>query len=71
VEFEIFNSFFPFRIPQSAFRISIARPVQEMRRALSFFAPPRQWRNFRAGQRLLGEKEEKLAGSGLLNKKIG
>jgi hypothetical protein len=31
VEFGIFISFFPFRIPQSAFRISIARPAQEMR----------------------------------------
>jgi hypothetical protein len=32
----IFTSFFPFRIPQSAFRIQIARPVQEMRCALVF-----------------------------------
>jgi hypothetical protein len=33
VEFGIFTSFFPFRIPHSAFRISIARPDQEVRRA--------------------------------------
>jgi hypothetical protein len=31
VEFGNFTSFFPFRIPHSAFRISIARPAQKMR----------------------------------------
>jgi hypothetical protein len=36
VEFGIFTSFFPFRIPHSTFRISIARPVQEMRVASWF-----------------------------------
>ena len=36
VEFGIFASFFPFRIPQSEFRISIARPAQEMRVASWF-----------------------------------
>jgi len=33
VEFGILCRFFPFRIPQSAFSILIARPVQEMMRA--------------------------------------
>jgi hypothetical protein len=36
VEFGIYTSFFPFRIPQSAFRIQIARPPQKMRRASWF-----------------------------------
>jgi hypothetical protein len=36
-EFGIFTSFFQFRIPQSAFRISIARPFQEMKDASWFF----------------------------------
>jgi hypothetical protein len=34
---EFLGSFLPFRIPHSTFRISIARPAQEMRGASCFF----------------------------------
>ena len=61
VEFGIFTSFFPFRIPQSAFRNLYARPAQKMRRALWFLRatpllPGRATPDIQFLFRLLGEK---------------
>jgi hypothetical protein len=61
VEFGNFTSFFPFRIPHSAFRISIARPAQEMRVASWFLRvtpllPGRAMPGIQSIFRPLGEK---------------
>ena len=75
-EFGMWNSEFLLLFFHSAFRTlhsSFQLPARPKKGGSphGFCAQSRQWRDFRAGQHLLGEKEDKLGGSGLLAKKIG